>query len=139
MRTTTVAMKKGKTERPVGRTTEVGCPGRPHTRRLEGADGPGRQQGATRRRRSVRHQHAHPCPGHRAQDRQQHSHQAQPDRHLDRDAASDRYGRRRGLLRRGLAPLRRDRGRHDRRHRRRHGGHPDQDWIAVSIRPAREV
>ena len=44
-----------------------------------------------------------------------------------------------GLHGRDLAPLGRDRGRHHRRHRGRHQRRPDQDRLAVALRPHRQV
>jgi hypothetical protein len=38
-----------------------------------------------------------------------------------------------------IAPLGRDRGLDDRRHRRRHQRRPDQDRLAVALRPHRQV
>ena len=51
------------------------------------------------------------------EDRQRDSDQAEPDRHADRDAGGDRHGGRCRLCLGGVASLRRDRGRDDRRHR----------------------
>ncbi len=74
-----------------------------------------------------------------ARNRERDPHQAQPDRHADRDAGRDRHGSRRGLRGRRVAPVRGDRGQHDRRHRGRHARHADQDRIAVPLRPGGEV
>ena len=92
-----------------------------------------------RGRRSVRDQHADPGRGDRAGDRERHPDQAEPDRHADRDAGGDRHGDEGGLRGRRLAPLGRDRGQHDRRHRGRHERHADQDRFVVPLRPRREV
>ena len=97
------------------------------------------RQDSARRRRPVRDEHGDLEARHRAQDRQQHSHQAESDRHADRDARSDRDGDEGRLLGRGLAPLGRNRGRDDRRHRRGDGGDADQDGIFVSVRSAGQV
>ena len=51
-----------------------------------------RQEGAARRRRSLRHQHALPQAGHREGHRQLHPDQGEPDRHADRDLRGDRDG-----------------------------------------------
>ncbi len=94
-----------------------------------------RRQGPARRRRPLRHQQSQRLQTrHRRRRRQLDPHQGQPDRHADRDARRDRAGARERLHRRDVAPLGRDRGRHDRRPRRRHRLRPDQDR-----RPARST
>ena len=55
------------------------------------------------------------------------AHQAEPDRHPQRDPRCHRDGQARRLDCRVLAPLRRDRGHHARRPRRRHEHRPDQE------------
>ncbi len=77
--------------------------------------------------------------GHRPQGREQHPRQGQPDRHPHRDAGCREHGPARRLLHDHLAPLRRDRGHDDRRHRGRHRLRPDQDRCARALRPRREV
>ena len=77
--------------------------------------------------------------GHREGHRQLDPRQGQPDRLADRDARRRRHGAPRRLHRRDVAPLGRDRGRD---HRRPRGGdqlRPDQDRLAVALRPARQV
>ena len=56
--------------------------------------------------------------------------EGEPDRHADRDARDDRARAAQRLRRRRLAPLGRDRGRDDRRHRGRDERGPDQDRLA---------
>ena len=63
-------------------------------------------------------------------------HQGQPDRHADRDARRDLDGARGRLHRGHVAPLGRDRGRDDRRPRRRHRLRADQDRRARRARTA---
>ena len=65
--------------------------------------------------------------------------QGQPDRLAVGDARRRRDGAARGLHGRHLAPLGRDRGRHHRRPRGRDQRRPDQDWLAVALRPPRQV
>ncbi len=79
------------------------------------------------------------CARYRAEDREQHPDQAEPDRHADRDTRSDRDGAEGRLLGRRLAPLGRDRGRDDRRYRRGHRRDADQDGIVVSVGPSGQV
>ncbi len=77
--------------------------------------------------------------GHHGEGRELRPHQAQPDRHAHRDDRRDRDGAARRLDRDDQPPLRRDRGHHDRRLRRRHGDRPDQDRRPVTLRARREV
>ena len=91
------------------------------------------------RRRSVCHERSAHQEGHRARRRQCRAHQAQPDRHPDRDARRYPDGAPRRLDGRRLAPLRRDRGHHDRGHFRCRQRWPDQDRRAEPHRPCREV
>ncbi len=91
------------------------------------------------RRRSVRDQRGAVARGHRQGRGQLRARQGQPDRHLERDARDhgDRAPRR--LHDRDVAPVGRDRGRD---HRRPRGGdqcRPDQDRLAVALRPAGQV
>ena len=79
------------------------------------------------------------APGHRAADRQLDPGQGQPDRLADRDPRRGRHGAARRLHGRDLAPLRRDRGHHHRRHRGCHQRRADQDRLAVALRPHRQV
>ena len=65
--------------------------------------------------------------------------QGQPDRLADRDAGGGRDGAPGRLRLRDVAPLGRDRGRHHRRPRGRHQLRPDQDRLAVPLRPAGQV
>ena len=58
---------------------------------------------------------------------------------LTRDARGDHDRPRGGLLGGDLAPLRRDRGHDDRRHRRRHGRRADQDRRTVALGPGCQV
>ena len=76
---------------------------------------------------------------HRQGHRQLDPGQGQPDRLADRDAGRRRDGAPRRLHRGDVAPLRRDRGRDHRRPRRRHQLRPDQDRLALALRPARQV
>ncbi len=65
--------------------------------------------------------------------------QGQPDRNADRDARRDPHGARERLHRRHIAPLRRDRGRHDRRPGRGHRLRSDQDRRSVAHRSRGQV
>src|SRR6185437_11765484 len=67
------------------------------------------------------------------------SNQDQPDRHAVRDFCRDRDGHACRLHIGRVAPLGRDRGLDDRRHRSRHQRRADQDRLAVALRPHREV
>ena len=91
------------------------------------------------RRRPVRHQHAAAEARHRRGRRELDPHQGQPDRHADRDAAGDHDGQERRLHGGDVAPLGRDRGRHDRRPGGGDGLRPDQDRRAVPLGPGRQV
>ena len=66
-------------------------------------------------------------------------HQAEPDRHRDGDDRGDRDGEARGVDRRGVPSIRRDRGQHDRRPRRGALHRTDQDRLRLADRPDREV
>jgi len=106
---------------------------------LEADQREARAAGPARGRRSVRHQFAAALPRHRRRDRQQHPREGQPDRHADRD---DRRRAARPPFRLHLdrqPSQRRDRGRDDRRPRRRAFHRPDQDRLGVAERPDREV
>ena len=70
---------------------------------------------------------------------QLHPHQGQPDRLPDRDPRRHPDGQPRGLHRRRQPPLRRDRGRHHRGHRRGPQRRPDQDRRSQPHRPRGEV
>ncbi len=98
-----------------------------------------RRQGAARRRRFVRHEHGDPEAGHRQENREQHPDQAESDRDADRDAGRDHDGLRGRVLVRRLAPLRRDRGCDDRRHRGRDRRNSDQDRLFMPVRPTRQI
>ena len=117
-----------------------GRPGRGRLGRLEGADAAARRARPARRRRPVRDQH-------RAGSR----------RGIEEDAANAiliklnqigtltetldaiEMAQRAGWTRGRLAPLRRDRGHHHRRPRRRHGRRPDQDRRPVALRARGQV
>ena len=77
--------------------------------------------------------------GHRRGRRQRDPDQAQSDRHRHRDARLRRDGPEGRLRDDHLAPLGRDRGRDDRRPRRRHQRGPDQDGLGEPHRSRREV
>ena len=77
--------------------------------------------------------------GHRARRRQLDPGQGEPDRHAHRDARHDAARPAARLHLDDVAPQRRDRGRHDRRPRRRHELRADQDRRAGAQRPRREV
>ena len=96
-------------------------------------------EGPARRRRPVRHQRDAPADGHRQVGRQLDPHQGQPDRLAHRDARHRRAGDPPRLHVGDEPPLGRDRGRDDRRPRRRHELRPDQDRRAVPERPGRQV
>ena len=71
---------------------------------------------------------------------QRHPGQGQPDRHADRDHGSRVDGAPCVGYGAVMSPsLGRDRGRHHRRPRGRHQLRPDQDRLAVALRPARQV
>jgi len=72
-------------------------------------------------------------------DRQLDPDQAEPDRHPDRDPRRHRDGEARRIHLRDLAPLRRDRGHHACRPRRRGERRPDQDRFALPHRPRLQV
>ena len=97
------------------------------------------KQDPARRRRPVRHQSRAPAPRHRRGIRQLDPDQGQPDRHPVRDAGNDRNGPPRRLDRGHEPPLRRDRGLHHRRPRRRHQLRPDQDRQPGPQRPHRQI
>ena len=80
-----------------------------------------------------------PAGRHREERRQLDPDQDQPDRHADRDLRRDRDGQARRLDRGDQPPLGRDRGRDHRRHRGRHQRRPDQDRLALPLRPHRQV
>ena len=77
------------------------------------------EQGATRRRRPVRHQHQAAAARHRRGHRQQHPDQGQPDRHADRNDRRHPAGPPQRLHQHLQPPQRRDRGHDDRRPGRR--------------------
>ena len=77
--------------------------------------------------------------GHRQENRQRDSHQAESDRNADRDSGGDRHGREGEICSDRVASLRRDRGCHHRRHRRRDRGHADQDRLHVALGPDRQI
>ncbi len=105
-----------------------------------GAADPGAgQAGAAGGRRPVRHQHQDLLRGHRQAHRQRDPHQGKPDRHAHRDAGGHRDGREGGLRVDRLAPVRGDRGPHDRRHCRRDCLHADQDRFDVALGSRRQV
>ena len=97
------------------------------------------EQVPARRRRSLCHQCHPPQARHRPGDRQRHLGQGQPDRHLERDARCRGHGAKGWLCRGDVASLRRDRGYHHRRPRRRHQLRADQDRLAGSLRPGGQV
>ena len=101
--------------------------------RLEAAHRGAWQEGAAGRRRPVRHEHEDPRRGHPEKDRQRDPHQGQPDRYAHRNARGDRDGREGRLRLDRFAPLGRDRGPYDRRHRGGHRLDADQDRIAVAL------
>ncbi len=97
------------------------------------------RQDSTRRRRCLCHQPRAAARRDRARRRQRAAGQGQPDRHPLRDA---RRGRDRAAGRVGdgvLAPLGRNRGYDDRRSGGRHQQRPDQDRIAVTLGPDRQI
>ena len=77
--------------------------------------------------------------GHQGGHRQLDPGQGQPDRLAVGDAGCGEHGAARGLHGGDLAPLGRDGGCHHRRHRGRHQRRPDQDRLAVALRPHRQV
>ena len=77
--------------------------------------------------------------GDRRQELQRAAPQGQPDRHDDRGDRGGEDVQKGGVGRDVLAPLGRDRGHDDRRHRRRPVHRPDQDGRAVPLRPQRQV
>ena len=85
-----------------------------------------------RRRRPVRHQRRAARARHPRGIGELDPDQGEPDRHAHRDPERDRDGAPRRLHGGDLAPLGRDRGRHDRRPRGRHQRRPDQDRLAVA-------
>ena len=87
---------------------EDGC-SRRRLGRLEAAHRAARRQGATRRRRPVRHQHRAAAARHRRGHRQQHPHQGEPDRHAHRNDRGGPPGRPQRLHERDEPPQRRDR------------------------------
>ena len=107
--------------------------------RLRGDDAGARVEGADRGRRLLRHQHRAPGRGDRQGVLQQHPREGQPDRHPDRNAGRRLPRPAVGVHGRAVAPLGRDRGRDDRRHRRGHQLRPDQDRLRKPIGPNREV
>ena len=95
---------------------------------------------AARRRRPLRHQHRRACSTASTRRRQLDPDQGQPDRHADRDARRpSSSARAAGYTAVMSPPLRRDRGHHDRRPRRRHRLRPDQDRRARALRPRGQV
>ena len=76
---------------------------------------------------------------HRGGHRQLAAGQGQPDRLADRDPGRRRAGPAHRLHDHDLAPLRRDRGHHHRRPRRRHQLRPDQDRRPGPLRARRQV
>ena len=97
---------------------------------LADAHRPPRRPAPARRRRPLRHERRLPPPRDRGEGRQRDPRQGQPDRLAHRDARRDRARAAQRLRDRHLAPLRRDRGRDDRGHRRRDEQRPDQDGRA---------
>ena len=65
--------------------------------------------------------------------------EGQPDRHAHRNPASRRDGAQSRLPRRDVASVRRDRRLHHRRPRGRHQLRPNQNRLAVALRPHREI
>ena len=65
--------------------------------------------------------------------------EGQSDRHADGGARDRRDGAQGRLHLRDVAPLRRNRGRHNRRPRSRHQLRTDQDRLAGALRPHREI
>ena len=106
---------------------------------LADADRPPRRPHPARRRRPLRHERRLPPARHRGEGRQRDPRQGQPDRLADGDARRDRARAAQRLRDDHLASLRRDRGRDDRRHRRRDGQRPDQDRRAGALRSHRQV
>ena len=107
--------------------------------RLEARHRQARQEDPACRRRPVRHQRRAAEPGHQVGHGELDPGQGQPDRLADRDACGGRYGASRRLHGGDVAPLRRDRGFHHRRSRRRDQLRPDQDRLAGALRPARQI
>ena len=102
---------------------------------LEKAHRQARRQDPARRRRPVRDQRQVPAAGHRHRHGELDPRQGQPDRLAHRDARRGRTGPGQRLHRRHQPSLRRDRGRHHRRHRRGDQRRPDQDRLAQPHRP----
>lgn len=107
--------------------------------RLEDRHRPPGLQGPDRRRRPLRHQPGASGPRHRGGLRERPARQGQPDRFADRDAGRGRDGAAQRLQVHDVAPLRRDRGRHHRRPRRRRELRPDQDRRPGPLGPRRQV
>ena len=89
--------------------------------------------------RHLRHQSLDPAEGDREGGGQLRPHQAEPDRHRDGDDRGDRDGEARGVDRRRVPSIGRDRGQHDRRSRRGALHRADQDRLRLADRPDREV
>ena len=98
-----------------------------------------RRQGAAGRRRSVRHQHRAAARRHPHGRRQLDPRQGQPDRLAVGDARRGGDRAQGSLHRRHVAPLRRDRGFHHRRPRRRHQLRADQDRLARPLGPHGQI
>ena len=96
-------------------------------------------EGAARRRRPVRHQPRAARRRHRPRRRQRAAGEGQPDRHAVGDPRRRDARAVVGLPLHDEPPLRRDRGHHDRRPRRRHRLRADQDRRAGPLRARREV
>ena len=84
-------------------------------------------QGADRRGRPVRDQPHPVAEGHRRGSGERPSGQGEPDRHAHRDPGRREPGLPQWLPEHDVPPIRRDRGHHDRRPRRRDRLRPDQD------------
>ncbi len=129
----------GELGRPLPDRLDRGRHGRGRLGRLARAHRRGGRPRAARRRRPVRHEHPAARDGDRAEGRELDPHQGQPDRHAHRDARDGRARDAVELLERDVAPLGRDRGRHDRRPRGRDELRADQDRRAGALRSHGEV
>ena len=98
-----------------------------------------RRQVPAGRRRHLRHQRRDPRARNQRGRREFDPHQGEPDRQPERDAGRRRYGAPRGLYRRDVASVGRDRGFDHRRPRGRDQLRADQDRLAVEIRSPGQV
>ena len=125
--------------RPVPDRVDRGRDGRGRLGRLGRPDrGAGRAHPA-RGRRPLRDQQRPAGAGHRAPRGQQRAGEGQPDRHPHRDARHRGAGHTQRLHERDVAPVRGDRGHHDRRPGGGHELRPDQDrrpWPAPTAWPS---